>query len=170
MVDNSDELLASIRRIIRAVDVHSKDLLKKYGMTGPQLIILREIGTSDMLSVSEIAKNINLSQATVTNILLRLEHQGYITRSRGEIDKRKVYVKASEKTLEILASKPSLLQIEFVNRFKRLKDWEKSLLISSLQRIAAMMNAGDLEAAPHLFSDQLYVEGKREKDLANLQE
>ena len=153
--ERSDELLANIRRIIRAVDLHSKVLLKEYGLTGPQLMILNEIGKSNQLSVTEIAKQISLSQATVTNILSRLEQQGFVIRIRGQSDKRKVYIEASEKTRKILDRKPSLLQVDFVNRFNRLKDWEQSLLLSSLQRIAAMMNAEDLQAAPFLYSDPL---------------
>ena len=153
--DKSDELLASIRKIIRAVDLHSKVLLKKYGLTGPQLMILHEIGKSSELSVTEIAKQISLSQATVTTILDRLEQQGFIVRKRGQSDKRKVYIEASEKTKDILASKPSLLQSDFIGRFHRLKDWEQTLLLSSLQRIASMMDSGQLESEPILPGESL---------------
>jgi len=152
--DKSDELLTSIRRIIRAIDVHSKDLQKNYGMTGPQLLILKKIDESNILSVSEIAKYVSLSQATVTNILARLEHQNYIIRHRGESDKRKVYIETTKKTQDILSNHPSLLQIDFVNKFNRLKDWEQSLLLSSLQRVAALMDACDFEVEPHLYGDQ----------------
>ena len=154
-MEKSDLLLSSIRRIIRAVDLHSKDLLKKYGMTGPQLLILKEISLSNEISVSEIAKSVSLSQATVTDILVRLEQQGYIHRRRGETDKRKVYVEVTEKTLAILESNPSLLQVDFVERFAKLEDWEQLLLLSSLLRIASLMDAEHLDAAPHLFSDSL---------------
>lgn len=163
--DKSDELLSSIRRIIRAVDVHSKDLLKKYGMTGPQLMILKQIGNSDNQSVSEIARKISLSQATVTTILSRLEQQDFVFRKRREDDRRKVYIEATEKTRRILDSKPSLLQVEFVNRFNLLQDWEQSLLLSSLQRIASMMNAEGLDAVPYLFSESLYEPGGETEDV-----
>ena len=140
-----DELISSIRRIIRAVDVHSRDLHKTYGMTGPQLTILKAIHESGNLNVSEIASNISLSQATVTNILMRLEQQGYLTRRRSGSDRRKVYIEVSEKARALLESTPSLLQKGFLERFNRLEDWEQTLLLSSLQRIAAMMDAGDEE-------------------------
>lgn len=153
--EKSDELLSSIRRIIRAVDVHSKNLLKQYGITGPQLIILKEIGRSQYISVSDLARKVSLSQATVTNILVRLEQQGYLQRRKGEGDKRKVYMDISDKTRRIIESNPSLLQLTFVKKFQNLADWEQSLLLSSLQRIASMMDAQDLDAVPHLFSDVL---------------
>jgi len=153
--EKSDELLSSIRRIIRAVDVHSKNLLKQYGITGPQLIILKEIGRNQFISVSDLARKVSLSQATVTNILVRLEQQGYLQRRKGEGDKRKVYMDISDKTRRIIESNPSLLQLTFVKKFQNLADWEQSLLLSSLQRIASMMDAQDLDAVPHLFSDPL---------------
>lgn len=140
--EKSDELISSIRRIIRAVDVQSKGLLKRHGMTGPQLTVLKEMIESPHLSVSEIAANISLSQATVTNILSRLEHQGLVARKKGVADKRKVYVEATERARKILETKPSILQMEFIEKFNELEDWEQSLLVSSLQRIAGMMDAG----------------------------
>jgi hypothetical protein len=48
----------------------------------------------------------------------------------------------------LAASKPSLLQADFIDRFNRLKDWEQSLLLSSLQRIASMMESEEMEAEP----------------------
>jgi len=144
-IDRKDELLFSIRKIIRAVDLHSKVLLKEHGLTGPQLMILTEIGKSNELNVTEIARHVSLSQATVTTILDRLEHQGFIVRKRGQTDKRKVYIEASEKTRAIVDSRPSLLQVDFVDRFNRLQQWEQSLILSSFQRVAAMMDAETLE-------------------------
>ena len=37
-----------------------------------------------------------------------------------------------------------------MDRFSRLQDWEQSKILSSLQRVAAMMNAGDIDASPVL--------------------
>jgi hypothetical protein len=45
-----------------------------------------------------------------------------------------------------------LLQDRFASRFEELEDWEQSQLLASLQRIAAMMDAGELDAAPVLSS------------------
>lgn len=147
-----DKLVSSIRRIIRAVDIHSRDLLKRYGLTGPQLTILRAINESPDLSVSKLATTVSLSQATVTNILSRLEHAGYLTRSRGSSDKRKVYLAVTEKSRRILEGTPKLLRKDFLEKFFALKDWEQTLLLSSLQRIATMMDDGEPDAAqPSLY-------------------
>lgn len=143
--ESSNHVLKVLRKIIRAVDVQSKQLVKEYGLTGPQILILKELHTEKNVTVGEIAANVDLSQPTVTNILDRLENRGFISRSRSNVDKRRVNIKIEEKGLRILDMNPSLLQEHFVRRFKELPDWEQSAILSSLQRVAAMMNAADIE-------------------------
>lgn len=138
-----DELITSIRRIIRAIDVRSRELHRTCGMTAPQLAILKSIHESGNLNVSEIAASISLSQATVTTILVRLEQQGYITRHRSSTDRRKVYTEVSAKTRELLETTPRLLGDRFIERFDQLEDWERTLLLSSIQRIAGMMDPAE---------------------------
>ena len=49
-----------------------------------------------------------------------------------------------------LVDAPELLQEGFLSAFDNLADWEKSLLVSSMQKIAFMMHADNLDAAPIL--------------------
>ncbi|MFQ5982575.1 MAG: hypothetical protein ACE5KS_04285, partial [Woeseiaceae bacterium] len=51
---------------------------------------------------------------------------------------------------EVLESAPSLLQDHFRIELEKLADWERSLVLSTLQRIAAMMDAQQIDAAPVL--------------------
>lgn len=148
--EKCDEILTLLRKITRAIDLHSKQLLKKYGLTGPQLLLLKIIMQHQTLSSSQLADIANLSHPTVTSILDRLSQSNHVKREKTSVDKRKVMVSATTKSKELLASIPSLLQEQFVTQFYTLKDWEQSQLISSLSRIADMMRAGDLDAAPFL--------------------
>ena len=100
--------------------------------------------------MGDIAAKVSVSQATVTTILDRLEKRGLIERKRGEQDKRRVYAYLTSAGHDIMERAPTPLQEEFLTRFSRLQDWEQSLILSSLQRVAAMMNAGDIDASPVL--------------------
>lgn len=144
--DVSFDVLATLREIIRAMDLHSKQLYKRYGLTTPQLVCLKLIDGHDSISVSGVAKLASLSQATVTSIIDRLESKEYVKRIRSESDKRKVILETTEKTKEKLKDNPSVLPEEFLNKFHQLMDWEQSLILSSLQRISAMMNVEELES------------------------
>lgn len=149
-MNKTDEVLVSIRRVIRATDLHSKQLAKISGLTAPQILLMREINTSPQVTIREIAKNINLSQATVTIILDRIEKRGLVTRVRSQSDRRKVHVELTDIGQQTLDSAPTLLQGHFVERFSTLAEWEQNMIISALQRVAEMMDAQDIEAAPLL--------------------
>ena len=155
MSDNEilDQVLVALRRIIRAVDLHSRSLIQRYGLSGPQLIILRELSRLGEVSGSELAKVVSLSLATVTGILTRLENRGLVTRRRSNSDKRRVMVRVTADASRILDSAPPPLQESFARQFERLQDWEQTVILSSLQRLVAMMEARRLEADPILATD-----------------
>lgn len=148
----SEEVLTSLRQIIQAIDLHSKYLAKNYNLTGPQLLILRKIAHGRETSIGGIAKEVSLSQATVTSIIDRLEKLKYVQRKRSEKDKRRVIVTLTQRGMEKLKKNPSLLQEHFMTEFEKLQDWEQTLILSSIQRVASMMKARELVAKPVLTS------------------
>lgn len=145
-----EQVLVSLRRIIRAIDLHSRLLLDRHGLTGPQLVVLKALIEFGETSVGELARYVHLSQATATGVLTRLEKRGLITRRRCDVDRRRILVRGTPAAAELLRSAPPPLQEQFLARFGRLQDWEKTLILSSLQRIVAMMEAEGLDATPML--------------------
>ena len=148
----SDEVLRNLRKITRAIDLYSKKMVNQYGMTGSQALLMRELLEAEPLPVSVLSQRVSLSHATVTGILNRLHKKGLVTRERDDEDKRRIMVGLSVQGRELIGGVPSLLQEEFLTRFNSMEDWEQSLLLSSLQRVASLMNAQDIDAAPLLTS------------------
>lgn len=149
-IEPIDEVLIMLRRLIRATDLHSKQLVKTAGITSPQLLLLRAILENGEVTIGEIANHVSLSQATVTSILDRLEKRGLVYRARSKMDKRKVHAYLTPAGKEILNSAPLPLQEHFIAKFGSLENWEQSMILSSLQRVVQMMNAENLDAAPML--------------------
>lgn len=149
----SQEVLSTLRKIIRAIDLHSKQLSKSFGLTGPQLLLIREIAGEPDINVGRLAKRVSLSQATVTSIVDRLESRNLAKRIRSSQDKRKVALEITDKGQEILDANPTFLQEQFIHNFERLEKWEQMLILSSLQRVASMMNAEDLATGPILTNE-----------------
>jgi len=154
-----EEILAAIRRIVRAVDLRSSALIRVHKITGPQLVALREVDRMGPVSVSALARAISLSQPTATGILNRLERGGLVRRDRSESDRRNVLCTITTQGASVLRDAPSLLQDRFRIELSRLEDWERSQMLATLQRIAALMDADGLEAAPVLTTDPLVPEG-----------
>lgn len=149
-MDQIDEVLRALRRVIQATDLHSKHLSKTAGLTAPQLLVLQNLSTPEQITIGEIARAISLSQATVTTIVSRLESRNYLVRKKSADDRRKVYVEITPAGREILGNAPRPLQEKFVQKFSNLEDWEKTMILSSLQRVAKMMDASDIDASPVL--------------------
>lgn len=130
--------------------MHSKHLAKTTGLTAPQILLLQTIRNKGEVTIGQLANEVSLSQATVTTILDRLEKRGYIYRARSQQDKRKVHAYLTEPGVEVLKDAPIPLQDHFASQFEELQDWEKTMILSALQRIAQMMDAQHIDAAPVL--------------------
>jgi predicted ATP-grasp superfamily ATP-dependent carboligase len=55
----------------------------------------------------------------------------------------------------VLEEAPSLLQERFREKLGRLEDWERHWLLAALERIASMMDAESIDAAPILETGQI---------------
>ncbi len=143
-------VLVAIRRVIRATDLHSRNLIKITGLTAPQQLVLMTIKEHESIIVGDLAQLMSLSQATFSSILDRLEDRGLVTREKAPQDKRRVNLKLTERGTEVVKDAPLPLQNRFVERFSALPEWEQSQITAALQRIAHMMDADSIDAAPVL--------------------
>jgi len=147
------QILVALRRITRAVDLRSRALLNDYGLTAPQLTTLHAINRLQPVTAGAVADAIHLGRPTLTGILNRLESRGLVARSRSRQDRRVVKIRLTDEGQSILKNAPSLLQDEFLDELTKLKKWERTQILATLQRIADMMNATRLEAVPVLSSE-----------------
>lgn len=149
-LDSIDDVLVALRRVIRATDLHSKYLAKTTGLTAPQILLMQTLRDKGQVTIGELATDMSLSQATVTTIIDRLEKRGLVFRERSTEDKRKVHAYLTDEGQRMLLHAPMPLQDQFARQFADLQDWEKTMIISSLQRVAHMMDAHHLDASPVL--------------------
>ena len=149
----SDRVMIALRKIIQVFDINSRKLVKRVGLTGPQLVILQEVALLGEVTVGKIAQAVSLSQATVTGILERLENRGLLVRQRSEFDRRRVLVRITAKGEKVLEKAPPLMQETFVERFYSLQEWEQNMILGSLQRLVSIMDAEKIEVASLLTPD-----------------
>jgi len=145
-----DDVLVALRRIVRSIDLHSKKLVQSHHLTIPQVVLLREIQRHKRLPLGDLAKLASLSNATVTGIIDRLESRNLVQRVRSKTDRRQVFVEITGEGLKAVRTMPPLLQESFVRQVQGLQKWEQAQILSSLQRVASIMNADKIEAEPIL--------------------
>lgn len=150
MLTHEEQIVAALRQIIRAVDLHSRRLNEAHGLTGPQLAVLSEIDKSGPIAPSALARSVHLSHATVTGILQRLERRGLAHRAPCPSDRRSVLISVTEDGHALLTAAPSMLQDRFRSSLSRLEEWERLQILATLQRVARLMEAQGIDASPYL--------------------
>lgn len=151
----TEAVLRALRRILRRVSLHSRQLVRSGGLTVPQALVLRAAtgGGPTGLTVAQISAQVRLSPPTVTGILDRLERQGFILRERGIRDRRHVFIVPTESGKEQLAHVPQPLHESFIHRFEGLPEQERAQLLQSVERIVELMEADQLDASPMLTAE-----------------
>jgi DNA-binding MarR family transcriptional regulator len=135
-----ERIARSLRRIARALDLHSRALLHMHGLTVPQLATLVEIERMQPVPAGKLAGEVQLGSATLTGILDRLEERGLVCRTRNTGDRRSVLLSLTEEGRRLFLSAPSQLSGLFRQRLAQLAEWEQTNLLSTLQRVADMMD------------------------------
>ena len=151
---DADSILRAVRGIVRSVTIHSKRLYRETGMTLPQVLCLRAIGTASQaardVTAAQVARSIQLSPATVTGIIDRLERGELIERERDTADRRKVYLRLTPKGQEWLSSLPSSLQDRAVERLNGLAPEHRKRILDTLNEVLQLMEAENIETSPIL--------------------
>lgn len=148
--DIHEDVLIALRRIIHATDLHSKRVSRESGLTVPQIVVLKSVRDLGEVTTSEISRQVSLSQATVTLILDRLEQRALVERYRSKRDRRIVHSRLTRPGRAALQKAPGLLHERFLRNFSELSDRRQKEIVKALQKVADMMGASDLDAAPLL--------------------
>lgn len=142
--------LKAARRILRATEAGRRRLAAATGLTPSQLLVLREIDTRAGVTPGAIAQHLQFSHATITAIVDRLSALGLVTRTRSERDKRQFLLDVTEEGRRRIAEAPDMLQESFATRFTALPAWEQAMILAGTERLAALLGADDIDAAPLL--------------------
>ncbi len=150
MTDRATDALVALRQIQRKVELATRKLSRDTNLTPSQLRVLELLAERGSRTSSELAKETQLSNATITALTDKLVARELVTRVRSDIDRRKVSLGLTEAGRQALQDAPTSLQNLFEARFASLDAWEQAMLVASLERVANMLDAENLEVAPIL--------------------
>jgi len=111
--------------INHGLDRASRSMYARFGVTGPQRLVLRIVGSFPGLSAGELAHTLHVHPSTLTGILQRLEGRGLLRRLVDPQDGRRV-------------------QLEITARGKRLTVPSVGKVESSIKRLMSTWTSGDL--------------------------
>lgn len=93
-VERLADIIMSLQRCFM---LRLSEELSRGQVSFPQFFLLTHIGSSEALSMSEIAEKMNHSTAAATGLVDRLEKLDYVQRTHATNDRRKVLVKITKK-------------------------------------------------------------------------
>jgi len=158
-MDRVDISLIALRRILRATDLFGRNLAQSVGLTAPQFRVLQIVAEKDSCTATAISQQMRISQATVTSLVDKLVKQGMVTRERSQTDRRQTHIIVTDKGRQAIEAAPDPLQQRFVRKFTALEDWEQAALIAALERVAAMLDAEEIDASPVLDTGDIRLPG-----------
>lgn len=143
-------ILQALRRIIRSIELYSRKLALAHGITAPQLVCLVQLVERGPISLKALAAEVHLSPATMVGIVDRLEGKGLARRERSKVDRRSVFVSATESGRALALAAPSPLQDTLAGALEQLPDLERVAIALSLERVVELMEIERVDAAPLL--------------------
>ena len=146
------EIMQSLRRIIKSIQDYSQEVSNKFGITGPQLWVLKIISGNENLSLGELSKRIYLHPSSITGLVDRLEKKGYVLRDRGQEDRRVIKVQLTSEGKKLVRKAPNPIQGKMIYGLRKLRKGKLNLLCNSIQELVEIMEAQSLKVT--FFFDQ----------------
>jgi len=142
-----------LRRIIKSLQNYSQNVYSHFGITGPQLWVLKTIYQNGSLPLGELSKRMYLHPSTLTAAVDRLEKKGYVLRNRVEKDRRVINVQLTPKGNRLAKRAPKPIQGKMIYGLRKLKKYEISLIHRSVEKLVEIMEA-EKEEVTFLFDQE----------------
>jgi DNA-binding MarR family transcriptional regulator len=153
---DSLEIIVSIRKIVRSLNLESKAIQKDFGLSITQLLCLGHLQNSlDYRSThKDLMELLSLNSSTVSGILNRLEKRGYIARLSSEFDKRSKLILLTASGIKLLEETPNVLHDRLAEKLSKLTLENKQMVQKSLNIVISAMDIREMDASPLLISEE----------------
>ncbi len=142
---HTKEIVYSLRRLMQAGELYTKELNKVYNISSAQLNCLLALHEAGPLSPSQIAKYILVNASTVTGIIDRLETKGLVKRYRISKDRRIITIELTKNGKVLAENAPPPIQQKIIDSLNKLSEKEIDRMASILQKLTNLLDIQDLE-------------------------
>jgi len=144
------EIMISVRKIVRAINLESKRVEKNFGISIPQLLTLKYLKEKPdyKTTMRSLREFLSLNASTVTGIVSRLETKGFIARLPDPFDKRSTPIALTSKGDDLIKKTNLSLHEKISKNLEALNEEEYSAIVESFQTIINFLNIEGLDASP----------------------
>jgi DNA-binding MarR family transcriptional regulator len=134
MDDKNLEIVEQLGALIETITT-SAGFFQDIDLSFPELRVLLYIINSGKCIMSELVNSFKIPFSTATGIVDRLIENGFATRSRSTSDRRKVFIKATQKGQKLHQEHRKLIMKEMEKTLNNLTQEKRTLLLSSLKHV-----------------------------------
>lgn len=125
----------SLRYISAHVRAHGREILKEYELSPLQFVALQWVGDKDDITIGTLSSRLYLAHSTTTDIVDKLEDNGFVKRYKSDRDKRLVLIKMEDKGKEIISAVITK-RVSYISQItSHLSNEDKEILPSVLESI-----------------------------------
>jgi DNA-binding MarR family transcriptional regulator len=142
------DLVWSIRRLVRAVYLDSQKISKRYGLTGPQSAVIRNLYNNGPMSSADLSRNLFVTPSNITGIIDRLKKKQLVERIKKEGDRRVALITLTDTGNELSKTLPDPIMKKFIAELADLEPEHVQLLAMAMNQILNLIDADDVEGEP----------------------
>jgi DNA-binding MarR family transcriptional regulator len=114
----------------------TKEAARRFGLTGPQLTVLKLLEGVGDLSLSALSEHIRRRNSTVTGIVDRMVAAGLVVRSRSDLDRRVIHIRLTPEGRRLARETPVRPMAVFQEALASLTRTERADLARVLIKVA----------------------------------
>ncbi len=152
------DIVGSIRKLIRAVYLDSQKMSRKFGLTGPQSLVLRLLLNKGSMSSAGLSRLMYVTPSNMTGIIDRLEKKCFVERKRKEGDRRVTLIILTDAGKTLSESIPDPIEKRFISELADLEPEHVQILAMAMKQILNLIDTKDIEEVPLEMSQETVLD------------
>jgi len=146
MPEQFDEPVVKVERLLRHVAFiikkRGRDILKDFDITNPQFNALLALRDNPNITMGEMCEKLFLACSTATDLIDRMEKNGFLERKRDSQDRRVIRLSITDKGKEVISEVIAARRRYVATIVSKLTEQEKVELANSLEKLHSLMFEG----------------------------
>lgn len=129
------DIFMSYLRLTQHISQQFRSHFGRLNLTFPQALVLTVLGEGEAVPISTLAERTGSANSTVSGIVDRLEKLGLAKRQRSELDRRVIYVCATEKYAQLRDKASTDVGGYFDSLLRTLPEEDRALIATALRKL-----------------------------------
>lgn len=135
-------------QVNHALQAASKRMERDLGVTGPQRMVVRALGTSPGMTPGQVAQALHLDPGTITGIVDRLDRAGLVRRAVDPHDGRRSLLALTQQGKQLAARQAGSIEERAAVALATLAPEESQAACRALAAVAAALAEGPVGLTP----------------------